>query len=362
MFVFELALGIIIGVVMSIMPGMSSIIGAAIIAPFGTHTVMATVVTSLFAGTLKEAYTPELSGDPLISMVVSKDQYAVRALADRDLVDNLLQFKLIAALVGTTIGIIVGLIPIPFMEPAGFELFPLVAAVVVIFAINYNQELKDRWIDLVLYLLITSLWFKVSNLAGLGQPVLTFALCCFVLFPLLEDEFPYENEDKEEFKNYSFTFPWIQLPLYLVFSGAGVNYDLFNTHLNNTIKVFTNGLFLKVLFEFAAIAKMHLAPTNVSGITEIASEVSEANLFFAIAIALLSASITSMNSIVNTFVSLSKDQRYRKIGAVLILFLVVILCGWFSPLFLVTGYFFSKQFRGLSLQVQGLLFLSPLLF
>lgn len=361
MFVIELALGIIIGIVMSIMPGMSSIIGAIIAAPFGTHTVLATVVTSLFAGTLKEIYTPELSGDPLISMIVSKDQYLVRALADRDLIDNLLQFKLLAALVGTIIGILTGFIPIPFMEPAGFEIFPIVAAVVVIFAINFNQEIKDRWIDLVLYLLVTSLWFKVSNLAGLGQPVLTFALCCFVLFPLLEDNFPYETKERE-LNNYRFSFPWIQLPLYLVFSGAGVNYDLFNTHLNNTTKVFTNGLFLKTLFEFAAIAKMYIAPTNVSGITEIASEVSEANIFFAIAIALLTALFTPMNFIVDTFVDLSKDQRYRKLGAGLIIFLIVTLCGWFTPFFLITGYVFSKQFRGLSLQVQGLLFLSPLLF
>lgn len=361
MFVFELALGIFIGIVMSIMPGMSSIIGAIIAAPFGTHTVLATVVTSLFAGTLKEAYTPELSGDPLISMVVSKDQYAVRALADEHLIDKLLLFKLQGALVGTIIGIITGFLPIPFMEPAGLEIFPLVAAVVIIFVTNYNQEVKDRWIDLVLYLLVTSLWFKVSNLAGLGQPVLTFALCCFVLFPLLEDEFPYEDEDKE-FKNYNFTFPWVQLPLYLVFSGAGVNYDLFNIHLNNTIKVFTNGLFLKTLFEFAAIAKMHISPTNVSGITEIASEVSEANIFFAIAIALLSALFTPMYHILDTFNSLCRDSRYRKLGAGLIIFLIVTLCGWFTPLFLITGYFFSKQFRGLSLQVQGLLFLSPLLF
>jgi hypothetical protein len=360
----EIVIGLIIGTLMAIMPGMNSLVGAVIAVPFGSTAILTVIVTNLFLGTLKECFTPEVSGDPLLSMVISKDQYLVRSFASEAFLERLIYLKGQAAVIGIVIGLIAGYTPIPFMEPSRLSILPIIVALVVILVINHNQEIKDKPIDIIVYLLITTLWFKTSTLFSLGEPVFTFAICCFVIPSLMGElnQKPYLREKKKLNLDYRITFPWIQLPLYLVFNGAGINYDLFNTNLNNTTRAFSNSLFLKSLFEFAAITKMYIDPTRISGITEVASEVNEANLFIASAVALISALIATNLKAKELFYELAESELYRKIGLGCLIFLVILLAGWVSPLFLFVGYLFNKNFKGLSLQIQGLLFLSPLLF
>lgn len=363
MILVELAIGLIIGTLMAIMPGMNSLVGAVIAVPFGSTAILTVVITDLFLGTLKECFTPEVSGEPLLSMVISKDQYLVRSFASEPFMERLIYLKGQGAVIGVVIGLIAGYTPIPFMEPSGFSILPILVALVVILVINRNVEIKDKPIDIVVYLLITSLWFKTSTLLNLGEPVFTFAICCFVIPSLIGElnQKPYLIEKRLNL-DYRITFPWIQLPLYLVFNGAGINYDLFNTNLNNTTRAFSNSLFLKSLFEFAAITKMHIDPTEVSGITEVASEVNEANLFIATAVALISAFFATSLKVKELFYELAESEVYRKVGLGCLIFLVILFAGWVSPLFILVGYLFNKHFKGLSLQIQGLLFLSPLLF
>jgi len=353
-----LIVGLIIGLITSILPGLGGIVAAMAAGPFGSVAVVAALCTNLFLSTLKDLYTPAATGEPLLSMIISKERSLITTLkkANGSALKRLLNFKGQAALIGAAVGIVVGITKFPILEPGMGNFIPALLAIMVIYYINRDHEIGNLWL-LLGYLSLTTVWFISHQKLGIGYPVLTFSVCFFMIPPLLEEEEDDDEEDQEGEEDFHFSFPWVQMPVYLAFLVPGISPELFNANLNNSGRMVTNAFFLSVFSEYLAIGKMHFSPMETAATLEITSVTQNANLWLALGVAAVSIYITP--ALRPVFRSMNRDKFVKRMSLANLCVLMVFVSGWLAPILIGIGWMLSSRFRKLDLNMQGLLFLGP---
>lgn len=355
--------GTLIGVLTGVLPNISPIITPIVASPFGEVAVACSIVSGIFAQTIKQVSTPELTGEPLLQMVASKDiQFLKSYVRKRNIaLTEMMILKAKGAGVGIFLGLIATVLPLPFLEP-GIRFAPIIIGALLIYFSGGMEEIEDDWGDLVIYLFLSTIWFYVANKSGQLHPVLTFTICMFSL-PLSLRGMKKETEDSGERKpDLKPRIPWVQIPVVGFLSTAGISHNLFVSLLNSTARSFTNFIFFEGMMEFGAIAKLaYSLPSDVAGTTAISSNVENVSLWLSIGVAAITIYLLPMLRREVDEILFHPPYRYLGIGINVIL--LIMFAGWlWTPLLIGAGIYFNKKFSGLSLPIQGLVFLMPLFF
>jgi hypothetical protein len=364
MIALQAVVGTLIGVLTGILPNISPIITPIAASPFGEVAVACSIVSGIFTQTIKQVSTPELTGEPLLQILASKDiQFLRRYVQSRgnSAIFNMLLHKAKGAGVGIFLGLIATVLPLPFLEP-GIRFAPIIIGALLIYFSGGMEQIEDDWGDLIIYLLLSAIWFHLAELSGQLHPVLTFTICMFSL-PLSLKEMRQETESRGESKEeLEIAIPWVQVPIVGFLSTAGVSHNLFVSLLNSTARSFTNFIFFEGMMEFGAIAKLaYSLPSEVAGTTAISSSVENVSLWLSLGVAtILCFLIPILRQEIDEILFL---PFYRYLGIGINLILLIMFAGWiWTPVLIGAGMYFNKKFSRLSLPIQGLVFLMPLFF
>ncbi|MFB6283317.1 MAG: hypothetical protein ABEK59_05195, partial [Halobacteria archaeon] len=326
------------------------LIGLAL-SPFGQTALLGGLVSGLFLLTVKEVKAPQASGDPLVGITLEGPQ---AHFDPNDLFAVLLGNKVLMALSGFGIGWAVGLWDLPLLQPAMLSYWSLGAALLVIAVILWDQEIPLA--PTIGFLLITVVWFRLESLLTTGgYPVISLSIAMFFIPINLA---PSGKEVRaDEPLNHNPGIRWSHLPLYLLGASAGVNFNTFNTALNNASTAFFTGISVEVLLEFIALGRM--INTEASGLTAVASEIRWGiNPWLVLSAIAFGLILTQVAWKIIRYERLNLGYLSVGIGVVILL----MLNGWLGIPLLIAGLASQKITSQIPQSVKGLMFLGPLLF